>query len=109
MGFYSSHWVLTFLIMFPLVGTVAALVVPESRARWVALIVGTIELLVAIPLYWTFDSVSSYQNEVAIPWVRDWGIYYRVGLDGISLFMVPILAVAAIIILRDINKRGNEA
>ena len=28
---------------------------------------------------------------------------------AVSLFMVPILAVAAIFILRDINRRGNEA
>jgi multiple sugar transport system permease protein len=28
---------------------------------------------------------------------------------AVSLFMVPILAVAAVFILRDINKRGNEA
>jgi len=28
---------------------------------------------------------------------------------SVSLFMFPILAVAAIFILRDINKRGNEA
>jgi multiple sugar transport system permease protein len=27
----------------------------------------------------------------------------------VSLFMVPILTVAAIFILRDVNKRGNEA
>ncbi len=42
---------------------------------------------------------------------------FRLGIEGgdiplgasVSLFMVPILAVAAIFILRDINKRGNEA
>jgi multiple sugar transport system permease protein len=42
---------------------------------------------------------------------------FRVGIEGgdiplgasVSLFMVPILTVAAIIILRDITKRGNEA
>jgi multiple sugar transport system permease protein len=28
---------------------------------------------------------------------------------SVSLFMVPILAVAAVFILRDVNKRGNEA
>ena len=28
---------------------------------------------------------------------------------SVSLFMVPILTVAAIFILRDINRRGNEA
>jgi multiple sugar transport system permease protein len=42
---------------------------------------------------------------------------FRVGIEGgdiplgasVSLFMFPILAVAAIFILRDIHKRGNEA
>ena len=42
---------------------------------------------------------------------------FRLGIEGgdiplgasVSLFMFPILAVAAIFILRDINKRGNEA
>jgi multiple sugar transport system permease protein len=42
---------------------------------------------------------------------------FRVGIEGgdiplgasVSLFMVPILTIAAIFILRDINRRGNEA
>jgi multiple sugar transport system permease protein len=42
---------------------------------------------------------------------------FRVGIEGsdiplgasVSLFMAPILAIAAIFILRDITKRGNEA
>ena len=42
---------------------------------------------------------------------------FRLGIEGsdiplgasVSLFMVPILMVAAIFILRDINQRGNEA
>ena len=42
---------------------------------------------------------------------------FRVGIEGgdiplgaaVSLFMIPILTVAAIFILRDINRRGNEA
>ena len=42
---------------------------------------------------------------------------FRVGIEGgdiplgasVSLFMVPILTVAAIFILRDINRRGNES
>ena len=42
---------------------------------------------------------------------------FKLGIEGgdiplgatISLFMVPILGIAAVFILRDINKRGNEA
>ena len=42
---------------------------------------------------------------------------FKIGIESsdiplgasVSLFMVPILAIAAIFILRDVNKRGNEA
>jgi multiple sugar transport system permease protein len=42
---------------------------------------------------------------------------FRIGIEGgdiplgasVSLFMIPILAIAAVFILRDISKRGNEA
>ena len=42
---------------------------------------------------------------------------FKIGIEGsdiplgasVSLFMAPILAIAAIFILRDVNKRGNEA
>jgi multiple sugar transport system permease protein len=42
---------------------------------------------------------------------------FKLGIEGgdiplgasVSLFMVPILGIAAVFILRDINRRGNEA
>ena len=42
---------------------------------------------------------------------------FKLGIEGgdialgasVSLFMFPILAIAAVFILRDINQRGNEA
>ncbi len=94
MNFYGSHWILTFLIFAPLVGAIIVLLVPSVRAKWVALIVGAIELAAAVPLFWTYDPVGApMQNQVTIPWIPDWGIYYRVGLDGISLFMVLLTAL----------------
>ena len=94
MNFFQSHLVLTFLLVWPLVGAVVALLVPEATAKRVALGVGIVELLAALPLFWTYDPVGApYQNQVAIPWVESWGIYYRLGLDGISLFMVLLTAL----------------
>jgi NADH-quinone oxidoreductase subunit M len=88
-SFFSSHWILTFLILWPMIGAAAALLVPVEQAKRVALIVGAVEFLVSLPLFWSYDpSGPAMQNEAAIPWIADWGIYYRVGLDGISLFMV---------------------
>ncbi|HET7276264.1 MAG TPA: NADH-quinone oxidoreductase subunit M [Longimicrobiaceae bacterium] len=89
MGFYESHWVLTFLIFAPLVGAGIALAVPAKSAGKVALWTGIIEFLVSVPLFWTFEPLGpAMQNEVAAAWIPSWGIYYRLGLDGISLFMV---------------------
>ena len=45
-AFYQSHWVLTFLIFFPLLGALAAWLSGEEGARPVALATGVIELLV---------------------------------------------------------------
>jgi NADH-quinone oxidoreductase subunit M len=89
MGFYDTHWVLTFLIFAPLVGAALAMAVSEEQAKRVALGTGLAEFLVSVPLFWTFEPHGApMQNEVAAPWIEGWGIFYRLGLDGISLFMV---------------------
>ncbi|MGI9190246.1 MAG: complex I subunit 4 family protein [Longimicrobiaceae bacterium] len=105
-AFYASHWILTFLIFFPLVGAVAVMLVPEAAAKRAALAVGLVELVVALPLFWTFNPGAvceqsaitgplqtgtlsvPMQNCADAAWLADWGIHYRVGMDGISLFMV---------------------
>ncbi|HEX2093807.1 MAG TPA: NADH-quinone oxidoreductase subunit M [Longimicrobiaceae bacterium] len=104
-AFYDSHWVLTFLIFFPLAGAAAAFLAGDRGARQVALWVGIVEFLVSLPLFWTFDRTGScpqptvrggmseqvsqaMQNCVAAPWIPEWGVHYRLGMDGISLFMV---------------------
>jgi NADH-quinone oxidoreductase subunit M len=93
MNFFTSHWVLTVLIFLPLVGAAVALLVPQGTAKVVALGTGGLEFLIALPLFWTFDPAGApFQNEIGVPWLREWGIFYRVGLDGISLFMVLLTA-----------------
>lgn len=93
MDFYGSHWILTLLIVLPLIGAVIAMLTPPDRARHVALYTGILEFVLAIPLFWTFDPSGGMQNQVAAAWIPDWGIYYRLGLDGISLFMVMLTAL----------------
>ncbi len=93
MSFYESHWILTTLLVLPLLGAAATLLVRTEQARWVALGVGTLEFLLAVPLFWMYDPRgTTFQNGVAAAWIPDWGIFYRIGLDGISLFMVILTA-----------------
>ncbi|MGH7459103.1 MAG: complex I subunit 4 family protein [Longimicrobiaceae bacterium] len=86
--FYQTHWILTFLIFFPTLAALGVLLAPERAARWLALGAGALELLLSLPLFWTFQPGTGLQNQVAAPWIPGWGVYYRLGLDGISLFMV---------------------
>jgi NADH-quinone oxidoreductase subunit M len=122
--FYHSHWVLTFLIFFPLLAALATYAAGEERARQVALGAGIVELLVSLPLFWTyqpglrcdlFPVGSSMQNCVDAAWIPQWGIHYQLGMDGISLFMVllttlllPLMVLGSWTYVR-VGKRGFYA
>ncbi|HEU4556944.1 MAG TPA: hypothetical protein VFS20_03805, partial [Longimicrobium sp.] len=124
---YQSHWILTFLIVFPLVGALAAYLAGEKNTRNVALGVGVIEFLVSLPLFWTFipggrctvegfpATAPAFQNCADFAWFPDWGIHYRIGMDGISLFMVllttfllPLMVLGSWTYIRE-RRRGFYA
>ena len=84
-----NNWVLDALLVIPLVGALAVLSVPAGEAKKVALGVTLVEFLVSVPLWWAFEiGTAAMQFQHAYPWIPGWGIYYRVGIDGISLLMV---------------------
>jgi NADH-quinone oxidoreductase subunit M len=95
---YQGHWILTLLIVLPLVGALAAYLSGERNAKHVALWVGVAELVISLPLFVYFDPALSctmgpgvtarMSNCVSAAWFPDWGIRYQLGMDGISLFMV---------------------
>jgi NADH-quinone oxidoreductase subunit M len=135
-NFYQSHWILTFLIVFPMLGALAAYLAGERNAKRVALGAGLIELAVSIPLFFTFNPVGScrmsavdraagmgvwmdrtvpFNNCADLTWFREWGIHYRIGMDGISLFMVllttlllPLMVLGSWTYIRD-RERGFYA
>ena len=89
MALYDGHWILTALVLLPLVGGAACLVVPEARAKTVALATTLVLFALSLPLFWTFDTAEpGFQNLVSIPWIEAWGISYAVGVDGISILMI---------------------
>ncbi len=84
-----DRWVLNALLVLPLLGAIPIAVAPARQARYIALAVTIVELVVSLGLWWAFDaSTAAMQFGMTIPWLPEWGISYRVGLDGISLFMV---------------------
>jgi NADH-quinone oxidoreductase subunit M len=84
-----GQWILHALVLLPLVGVVPVLLGSESAAKRTALAVTTLEFLLSVGLWWALDPATGHmQLGSNTPWIANWGISYRVGMDGISLVMV---------------------
>jgi NADH-quinone oxidoreductase subunit M len=91
-----STWALHFLLWFPIVGLALVFALPERRAKHAAFWIATIEFLVSLPLWALFNpATAAFQFGAAVPWIPQWGIYYRMGVDGISLLLVLLTTFMA--------------
>ena len=83
---------LSWIIFTPLIFAVVALFTPtfmETKLRTLTLIQTLVSAVLGVILYCNFDgSVSDMQMVQAVEWLPEWGINYRVGIDGISLPLV---------------------
>jgi len=98
---------LSLIIFLPLAGAlVVALIQGEdatvaARARTAALIVSLVTLVLGLYLWTQFDpSNGGFQLMQTAPWLTGLAVQYRVGVDGISLFLVLLtLAITPVAIL----------
>ncbi|HMU61354.1 MAG TPA: NADH-quinone oxidoreductase subunit M [Gemmatimonadales bacterium] len=81
-------WVVPVLLGLPLVGALLVMVAPPGRARSLALAVALAEFVISAGLWWAFQPDGGMQFTAVHAWMPRWGVDYRVGIDGISLFMV---------------------
>src|SRR5437867_2641045 len=81
-------WVLTTLLAWPLLTAAVVLVAPERWAKHLALVATLVEFALSVPLWWRFAPANGMQFTQVFTWIPAWGIHYRVGVDGISLFLV---------------------
>ena len=83
---------LTILIVVPALAAAAVALVPRERAttiRAMAVAGAVVTFALSVPLFFGFDTAETgFQFTETVPWITDWGIDYRLGLDGISLFLV---------------------
>jgi NADH-quinone oxidoreductase subunit M len=85
---------ITAITFLPTAGAVILLMVPrESHAliRWFSLLVTLITFAVSIRLLTSFETVAPMQMVKNVPWIPSLGISYKVGVDGISLFLVMLV------------------
>ncbi len=86
----QSTWpILSFLVFFPVAGCLVLPFLKEEKViRVFTLVMGLVEAALALPLF-SFDlTQKGYQFVEHADWVKDWGLSYYLGMDGISLLMV---------------------
>ena len=84
-----------------------------QAVRWVALVGALISFLVTIPLLAGFQLGSAAMQFVEkAPWISRFNVNYHLGLDGISLWFVPLTAFINVVVIiagwEAITQRVNQ-
>jgi NADH-quinone oxidoreductase subunit M len=89
--------ILTWLLAIPLAGMLVVLLLPRGAARpirLVALLSSGATLTVALELLNLFQfGTPGVQFQERLPWIPPLGVFYQLGVDGISLPMVLLTAL----------------
>ena len=83
--------ILTLLLVVPLMGSLLVLALPREREeaiKGLAVAVMAVEFLLSLRLLWADYSVAGYRFVEQVSWVESLGISYKVGVDGLSLWLV---------------------
>ena len=82
---------LTLITFIPLVGVVIVALIPANREReikWFSVILSTIPLVLSIVMWALFDPGQGMQFAEEALWIPTLDVYYRMGVDGISLPLI---------------------
>lgn len=98
---------LSTLIWLPIIGSMVIFLTGgdkyPTRARWLALMISLITVMLCVPLWQGFDpQLSQYQFLEEKAWFPAFDIHYSLGIDGIALplivltcLLTPIVIIAA--------------
>lgn len=90
--------ILTLILLVPLAGAILIALLPD-RAKlpnWIALATTFLTFLLTLHLSAHFvTGQSGFQFERNIPWIESPAIFYHVGVDGLSLWLVVLVGLLA--------------
>jgi NADH-quinone oxidoreductase subunit M len=107
---------LSLITFLPLAGVAILLLMNRRQSdamRWVALVFMLLDFAVSLVAYAAFDpSSAAMQLMESHVWVKNWGISYKMGIDGISLFLVLLTTLLGPLVIlaswQDIQYRVKE-
>jgi NADH-quinone oxidoreductase subunit M len=88
-----QQYLLTILILLPIVGAIAAIghgfvYKRESHYKWIALAISVATFAVSLMLLTGDTAGSGFRFEQNVPWISSINARYHIGVDGISLWLV---------------------
>ncbi|MET7853486.1 NADH-quinone oxidoreductase subunit M [Streptomyces avermitilis] len=92
-----SFPLLTATAVLPALGALATAAVPAAQrtaAKWLALAVSLATLVLAAVILVRFEPGGArYQLTESHPWIKDFGVRYELGVDGIGVALVALTAL----------------
>src|SRR5690348_4379506 len=86
---------LPMLTCFIVVPTLAAFLImasPEKWAKWISLFMASMELGIGFKVFFIFQTaLGGFQLVEEVPWLKNFGINYILGVDGMSALMVLLV------------------
>jgi NADH-quinone oxidoreductase subunit M len=100
----SFPYLLSLAIWLPIIFGALILFIGRDEnpgmSRWLALAGAIVSFIVTIPLLQNFDNAyNGMQFVEAAPWIGQFDIWYRLGVDGLSLWFVPLTAFITVIVV----------
>ncbi len=93
--------ILTIVTFLPLLGAIWLLFIDrgkEEKIKRIALITALGSFIVSLPLFFNFQlNTHEFQFVEKIPWIKEFGISYHVGIDGISLFLFLLTSFISVV------------
>ncbi|HDY67267.1 MAG TPA: NADH-quinone oxidoreductase subunit M [Candidatus Scalindua sp.] len=93
--------ILTIATFLPLMGAIWLLFInkgKEEKIRRIALVTAIGSFIISLPLFFNFNlNTHEFQFVEKVPWIKEFGISYYVGIDGISLFLFLLTSFLTVI------------
>jgi NADH-quinone oxidoreductase subunit M len=104
--------IIAWTIYITFAGAIAALFLPRTFSRWIALLTTAAGFAISFPALFCRDlDLAHFTTIVRVPWVSALGMNYHLAVDGISLTLVlvtSITGVSSVLFSWDVAERPNE-
>src|SRR5438876_8548961 len=94
----GAHVTLTAIWLLPLVGGALVAFLPPRLAKWFGALVALVAMAIAAFVAFSFAAgYHGYQFTERLAWIPQLSIFYRLGVDGISLWLLVLNAFLTVV------------